>query len=108
MERPTLFWGSVCLFVCLHAWPFQSIYHTTVLSINKRIAKKWEFDESRIFAQIDAYVQRCRDLLEVCEWQIQFSQKVRSALSTLGRPPEYSEHPTRLPPSGLTDALSVR
>jgi dynein heavy chain len=25
----------------------------------------WNFDESRIFAQIDAFMQRCRDLLEV-------------------------------------------
>ena len=31
------------------------------------------FDESRIFAQIDAFMQRCRDLLEVCESQHQFT-----------------------------------
>ena len=32
----------------------------------------WKFDEASIFAQIDAFVQRCRDLIEVCEGQIQF------------------------------------
>ena len=37
----------------------------------------WDFDQSSIFAQIDAFVQRCRDLLEVCEGQIQFSRKIQ-------------------------------
>lgn len=36
----------------------------------------WDFDQSSIFAQIDAFVQRCRDLLEVCEGQIQFARKI--------------------------------
>ena len=36
-------------------------------------AMMWNFDESRIFAQIDAFMQRCRDLLEVCESQHQFA-----------------------------------
>eukprot|EP00163_Fabomonas_tropica_P002875 TRINITY_DN1232_c0_g1_i1.p1 TRINITY_DN1232_c0_g1~~TRINITY_DN1232_c0_g1_i1.p1 ORF type:complete len:4516 (+),score=1594.38 TRINITY_DN1232_c0_g1_i1:127-13674(+) len=35
----------------------------------------WDFDDSSIFAQIDAFVQRCRDLQEVCEGQIQFARK---------------------------------
>lgn len=35
----------------------------------------WELDEPSIFAQVDAFVQRCRDLLEVCEGQIQFARK---------------------------------
>ncbi|KAJ3195453.1 Dynein heavy chain 2, axonemal [Irineochytrium annulatum] len=39
-------------------------------------ATSWDFDQSSIFAQIDAFVQRCRDLLEVCEGQIQFSRKI--------------------------------
>ena len=29
--------------------------------------KHWDFDDASIFAQIDAFVQRCRDLLEVGE-----------------------------------------
>lgn len=38
----------------------------------------WDFDQSSIFAQIDAFVQRCRDLLEVCEGQIQFARKINN------------------------------
>lgn len=36
---------------------------------------RWDFDPSSIFAQIDAFVQRCRDLLEVCEAQVLFARK---------------------------------
>lgn len=43
----------------------------------------WTFDDASIFAQIDAFVQRCRDLLEVCEGQIQFCRK---SSETHGRP----------------------
>ena len=36
--------------------------------------KEWDGErESRIFAQMDAFMQRCADLLEVCEWRLQFS-----------------------------------
>lgn len=37
--------------------------------------KKWGFDSDSIFAQIEAFVQRCNDLKEVCEGQIQFGRK---------------------------------
>ena len=30
----------------------------------------WVLDESSIFAQVDAFVQRCKDLLEVVEGQV--------------------------------------
>ena len=35
----------------------------------------WALDRSSIFAQIDAFVQRCRDLQEVCEGQTQFARR---------------------------------
>jgi len=38
-------------------------------------SKHWNFDIASIFAQVDAFVQRCRDLLEVCEGQIQFARR---------------------------------
>jgi dynein heavy chain len=38
-------------------------------------ASYWNYDENSIFAQLDAFIQRCRDLLEVCEAQIQFARK---------------------------------
>jgi hypothetical protein len=34
---------------------------------------KWDFDTSSIFAHIDAFVQRCKDMLEVCWAQMQFA-----------------------------------
>lgn len=43
------------------------------VELNSR--SKWDFDPSSIFAQIDAFVQRCRDLLEVCEGQVLFARK---------------------------------
>ena len=29
-------------------------------------SEKWVLDQTSIFAQVDAFVQRCKDLLEVC------------------------------------------
>jgi len=54
---------------------WKTIYRKTARLVEEHSANPWNFDESRIFAQIDAFVQRCRDLLEVCESQIQFSQR---------------------------------
>jgi len=38
----------------------------------------WDFDQSSIFAQLDAFIQRCKYLLEVCESQIQFARKIEN------------------------------
>jgi dynein heavy chain len=57
---------------------WKVVYHKTVESIarqKERYGRCWEIDEASIFAQIDAFVQRCRDLLEVCESQMQFVRK---------------------------------
>lgn len=35
----------------------------------------WVLDKSSIFAQIDAFIQRCKDLIEVCEAQIHFARR---------------------------------
>jgi dynein heavy chain, axonemal len=40
----------------------------------------WEVAQSSVFAQVDAFVQRCRELLDVCESRIQFSMNVGSAV----------------------------
>ena len=32
--------------------------------------EEWLLDESSIFAQVDAFIQRCKDLLEVVEGQV--------------------------------------
>ncbi|KAJ3206517.1 Dynein heavy chain 2, axonemal [Entophlyctis luteolus] len=59
---------------CGKSW--KEIYRKTVVHIAKYNSTGWDFDQSSIFAQIDAFVQRCRDLLEVCEGQIQFARKI--------------------------------
>ena len=40
-------------------------------------------EDSSIFAQIDAFIQRCRDLIDICESQRQF---VRKSSATKGLP----------------------
>jgi dynein heavy chain len=59
---------------CGESW--KSIYKKTSEHIAAFTKKTWDFDQSSIFAQIDAFVQRCRDLIEVCEGQIQFARKI--------------------------------
>ena len=56
-----------------------------------RSPRPWGFETSNIFAQVDAFVQRCRDLLEVCEGQVQFSYKNRSKVFL-----DYYVHPSYL------------
>lgn len=65
---------------------WKNMYHKTVKSISRqknRYGRVWEIDDASIFAQIDAFVQRCRDLIEVCESQMQF---VRKSAETKGNP----------------------
>ncbi|GBG32973.1 Dynein heavy chain 2, axonemal [Hondaea fermentalgiana] len=60
------------------AW--KQLYKRTADAVamhTKDESKHWNFDIASIFAQVDAFVQRCRDLLEVCEGQIQFARKSR-------------------------------
>ena len=54
---------------------FQQTLQITTFSTNKI---KWDLDENGIFAQIDAFIQRCQDLLEVCQGQIQFARKLEN------------------------------
>ena len=59
----------------------EDVYNSTELAVKRRLeqqqgdGRSWELDHSSIFAQIDAFVQRCRDLQEVCEGQTQFARK---------------------------------
>jgi dynein heavy chain, axonemal len=65
---------------------WKVMYHKTMQSIEKQKARygtSWDIDDASIFAQIDAFVQRCRDLIEVCESQMQF---VRKSAATKGSP----------------------
>ena len=66
---------------CGVSW--KLIYKRTAAAVAASSSRQWAFDDASIFAQIEAFVQRCRDLLEVCEGQIQF---VRKSSVTKGAP----------------------
>ncbi|XP_043933259.1 dynein axonemal heavy chain 2 [Protopterus annectens] len=57
---------------CCQAWK-EHYLHAALL--HHRFSKKgWVLDQTSIFAQVDAFVQRCKDLLEVCECQQHFAR----------------------------------
>jgi len=69
---------------CGRDW--KTAYHNTIRLIEKFTDRPWNFQEGAIFPQIDAFVQRCCDLLEVCEGQQQF---VISARESAGQVPVF-------------------
>lgn len=46
-----------------------------IAKYGQRGGMKWNFNENSIFAQIEAFNQRCRELIEICEGQLQFAGK---------------------------------
>ena len=56
---------------------------------NPAPALRWDLDEAAIFAQTDAFVQRCRDLLEVCRGQVQFCRRREALGGAPGPLPEF-------------------
>ncbi len=58
---------------CGKKW--RSIYDKMASTINKKSAVKWDFSSNSIFAQVEAFVQRCSELIEICEGQLQFAMK---------------------------------
>ncbi|GFR64149.1 dynein, axonemal, heavy chain 2 [Elysia marginata] len=59
---------------CCEEW--KDIYDNTSRLHHKFSSVGWVLDRSSIFAQIDAFIQRCRDMLEVCEAQCHFARQV--------------------------------
>lgn len=57
------------------AGKWKKLYTVTAAAVKAHSAKPWNFDTSSIFAQVDAFIQRCRDLQEVCDAQLQFSNR---------------------------------
>eukprot|EP00884_Botryococcus_braunii_P014228 jgi/Botrbrau1/22806/Bobra.0132s0131.1 len=55
---------------------YRRQYNRTVRATARSPKGGWKFDESSVFAQIDAFLQRCRDLQEVCESRQQFGPQV--------------------------------
>ena len=62
---------------------WKTIYDRTEVAVKKAAfqGRVWELDRSSIFAQIDAFVQRCRDLMEVCEGQTQFARRAAGGVT---------------------------
>ncbi|XP_053403795.1 dynein axonemal heavy chain 2-like isoform X4 [Mercenaria mercenaria] len=58
---------------CCEQW--KEIYNKTSKLHHKFSPVGWVLDKSSIFAQIDAFVQRCKDLGEVCQAQIHFARR---------------------------------
>ncbi|XP_030837708.1 dynein heavy chain 2, axonemal [Strongylocentrotus purpuratus] len=57
---------------CCKQWKEQ---YAWIRQMHHRFSSdSWVLDQSSIFAQVDAFVQRCKDLLEVCECQIHFAR----------------------------------
>lgn len=45
-------------------------------NMNKVPGRKWQLEEKdTIFAENEAFIQRCKDLKEICEGQLQFARK---------------------------------
>ena len=58
--------------------------------------KNWDLDtDETIFAENEAFIQRCKDLLEICEGQLQFARKgAKQVMPVFGgtKGPEYTEN----------------
>ncbi|KAM4749227.1 dynein axonemal heavy chain 2 [Rhinophrynus dorsalis] len=60
-----------CIQCCL-AW---KDHYMRAANVHQRFSKiGWVLDQTSIFAQVDAFIQRCKDLLEVCLCQEQFGR----------------------------------
>ncbi len=44
---------------------WKELYRHTARAVSQRSPRPWDFDTSSVFAHIDAFLQRCNDLLEV-------------------------------------------
>ncbi|EGD81605.1 dynein heavy chain 2 [Salpingoeca rosetta] len=58
---------------CCEAW--KSIYEKRKAAHLPHSSKPWVVSHSSVFAQIDAFIQRCKDLLIVCSGQKHFARK---------------------------------
>ena len=65
-----------CSIEACESW--LALYAKTAAAVEREKAesgREWDLDMSSIFAQLNAFVQRCRDLQEVCEGQTQFARR---------------------------------
>ena len=58
---------------CCRQW--KLLYNRTSITVNKHVLDKyspWQQNDASIFAEIDAFLQRCEDLIDVCYGRMQF------------------------------------
>ncbi|PFH37249.1 dynein, axonemal, heavy chain 2 family protein [Besnoitia besnoiti] len=62
---------------CGRAW--KRLYQQMCKLVRRHSShgRHWDFPEGAVFAEIDAFVQRCCDLLEVCECQRHFNTRAQ-------------------------------
>ena len=67
---------EIALFCTVCAFKAQHLHE-------KFSVKPWRLDKTTIFAQIEAFIQRCRDLLDLCECQMHFARWENRTLTEL-------------------------
>lgn len=58
---------------CCEGW--KVIFERTATAIQEGEGKPWHFSKGSIFSQVEAFIQRCVDLNQICEGQLQFARK---------------------------------
>jgi len=59
---------------CCQKWKEISQHKMHMIKEKSIRADEWDLESDEvIFAEIDAFIQRCRDLKEICEGQLQFA-----------------------------------
>ena len=58
---------------CCASW--KGTYEDLGRVYAKFSGEQWVLDHITIFAQVDAFMQRCKDLLDVCEGQVHFGHR---------------------------------
>lgn len=72
---------------CEAAAAWEGAYREAAARVTAALpGRPWAFDEASIFAHVEAFVQRCRDLQEVCAAQQQFALGCGQLAAVLGGP----------------------
>jgi hypothetical protein len=54
--------------------PLPPLFQIKTAKTHERYSKRgWQLDKTTIFAQIDVFIQRCRDLIDICDCEVHFA-----------------------------------
>lgn len=80
---------------CCKEWKQICLQHQHMIK-EYSTKKNWDLDtDETIFAENEAFIQRCKDLMEICEGQLQFARKgANQVMPVFGgtKGPEYTEN----------------